>query len=188
MRLLYGFATLAVNPDVSFFLFYQACNRPLTFHYFHMAVFAEFSFCSLGCVQMKDECEMALQCGWSLMALSPCSAFTFCFCNRTSIHSTEDYVHALAQAPLVLLLCFVFGSWAVISLPSCVALSLISSAAVRGQALQDDAPCPSAFCTNYLFWGTVGNEVRWQSNCLYNITPTRARFRLLKEKCKILKL
>lgn len=58
------------------------------------------------------------------VAFSPCSAFAFCFCNSTSFHSTE--------APPAFLLCVFFWSWAVISLPSCVANS-ISSAAVEGR-------------------------------------------------------
>lgn len=85
------------------------------------------------------------------VALSPRSAFTFCFCNRTSIHSTGDYVHALHRLLLFSSCVSFLGAELLISLPSCVANS-ISCAAVRGEALGDDAPCPSAFCTNYLFW------------------------------------
>ncbi len=108
-----------------------------------MAVFAEFSLWSLQCVQMKDECEIAEQCGWSLWLYLLIAPSHFAF-----VIEHQFTAQRIMFVPLHrVLLCFFFGSC--VCVPSCVANS-ISTAAVRGEALQDDAPCPSAFRSNYL--------------------------------------
>lgn len=50
---------------------------------------------------MSDECELTAV----SVPLFPRSAFTFCFCNKTSIHGTvEDYVCAVCAGSSCLLL------------------------------------------------------------------------------------
>lgn len=54
------------------------------------------------CVQMKDECEIAEHCGWSLWLYLLVAPSHFAFVIEHQF-STEDCVRALTQGPLVFL-------------------------------------------------------------------------------------
>lgn len=87
-----------------------------------VAISTEFSLCSLGCAQMRDGGEIAVHRERSLWLHLLVALSHFAFVIEHQFTAQRITCVPSAQAPLVCFFRFFFGSWAVVSLPSCVAL------------------------------------------------------------------